>query len=340
MLFSEAIQELPIETGKSKTDSEVLEKVKASLNFSKIEVSKSYHWKELERPSELLVLPYYKTGSATITQESRTVTLTGGATVSADFTGRFFKPDNGTRWYLIRYADVANNQIILESPIIEDSSSTAYRIWKKFYRIPTDVRVVLPDVTQPGFPIPFEIKSYNLAAGRYNTGTITITENSNVFTGTGTAFLDNIFPGDTLVIEGKIFHVKTVDMDTRGALANVSDITLTASYYIESEAPVQAFTESVLEDERNILPYTYIRHLYKMVHDNDSTELSTKFDRTFIDIAKAEYLRMTNSEKWVSEMQLGLGRLEKLKLDSELTRPAYKQFKSHIPHFMPGRGLQ
>src|SRR3990167_577506 len=214
MLFINGIQELVQEVVKSETDAKTVLKVKSALNFGKSEVSKYALWKHLEVPNnELLIIPNYITGTATCTKDSRTVTIGGGGSGSADFVGRYFSRDS--RIYEI--IDVSGNTLTLKTPFIEDSGTGSFYIWKKWYRVPSDIKAVLPQEDYSDMPAPFEIMGYDSYRTDYS-NQVTVTKNSNVLTGSG--FLDVVYPGDYIQIDSGIYRVKVIRSDTNLLLTN------------------------------------------------------------------------------------------------------------------------
>jgi len=340
MLFKEAQDQLGLEVKKDGGDSDISTKLKSSLNFAKIEVGKSFNWKELRRESELVIIPNYTTGTVSYTQDSRIVTGSGTNWTSA-MVGRFFQAANTSYWY--RIASVASaTQLTLESPIIEASASgQTYEIWKKYYRVNSDIRVVLPDETKKDLPIPFTIEGYDPAATGYSTGIVIATKDSAILNGTGTAFLDNVFPGDLITIQAASYRVKAVDSDTQITMVNKATADFVGEYEISSESPYQAEFKGAhggaTASEKVLTRYYYLRQLFHMVNDADSTELSVKFDRCILDFAKAEYRRLSDSPSWEKDYQIAQLRLEKLKMDSSLVWYPYRTFPPLVQQGM-GRG--
>src|SRR3990167_4353157 len=342
MIFSEAITELSQEVVKSETDEKTLLKIKSALNFGKSEVSKYSLWKNLVVPNnELLIIPNYTTGTATATKDSRTVTLGGGGAVASGFQGRYFCMNS--RQYEILSVNVALNTLTLKTPYLEDTSTGTYSIWKKWYRVPSDIRVVLPNEDYSDMPSPFEIEGYDNYRNDIS-GVVSVTEGSNVMTGSG--FLDNVFPGDYIKVEANTYRVKIVTSDITIILTNKANATLNSSYIIQSDTPYMAKLNElsvrvggqvvppfygIQTTKKSILPYSYIKTLYDMVNNNDDTELPHYFDRAILDFAKSEYERGTNSEKWSSSLQIGQARLQKLELDKDLVFHSKNEFKVDIP---------
>ena len=83
MLFSEGLTELADRFSKKIDDGDFLAKAKLKFNLAYQEVGKSWNWIPLLRYGSIVAIPIYKTGSASITTGSYTVTLTGGASADA-----------------------------------------------------------------------------------------------------------------------------------------------------------------------------------------------------------------------------------------------------------------
>ena len=345
MKFIDGINQLALEVKKKKDEEDNEAILKASLNFAKIEVGKSYFWKELKRDAELIVTPNYTSGLVSYTQNSRTVT--GSGTVwTASMAGRYFKAANMSYWYRIAMVDASAQVLYLESAVIESSaSSQTYQIWKRYYRVNSDIRLVLPDTTRNNLPLPFEVDGYDLTLTPYVNGTISATANSQTITGTSTAFFGNVYPGDLITIESDTYRIRSVDSDTQLTLTNKVVTAWNGKYSIESDTPYQAdmsYTPSVYANypyqldgafaptQNTLTRYYYLRMLYPMVNDDDTTELSVKFDRCIMDFAKAEFKRLSDSPNWEKEFLIAQARLEKLKQDASLIFYPYQTFHPQV----------
>jgi hypothetical protein len=349
MLFSNAIEKLSSEVTKNKDDKDTLDKIKNALNFGRSEVSKYSLWRNLEVPnSELTIIPQYSTGTASVTKDSRTVSLGGGASVVSDFKGRIFKGQTSAGPYEISDVDTSANTITLKTPIIEDSGTFTYTIWKKYYRIPSDVRVVLPNEEYSDMPSPFEVHGYDPYASSYNV-TAVVVKGSNILTGSGTSFFDNVYPGDMVTIESNIYRVRRIQSDTKCILVNKALTDYSGSVTFSSDTPYVArlvgynnqftnnFTPASNQSTKTILNFSYIRTLYDMVSDDDNTELPVYFDRAILDFAKAEFGRVTNVLGWKDDLNLAQARLVKLEYDKDLIWESKREFNMSIPSGM-GRG--
>lgn len=346
MLFSTGIEFLSRILTKTPTDKETEDKIKQALNVAKVEIGKAAFWQQLLVPNnELLIIPKYTTGKASITKDNRVVTLTDGAVVIDGFKGRFFSSPKTERGYEIADVNTVANTLTLKTPIIEDTEAgIEFSIRKKFYRLPSDILAVLPDNSRSDGNPGIEIEGYDEYQENYTTGTITLTKDSATFTGTGTAFFDNVFSGDIIEAGANVYRVKRVKSDTVGIMLNRAIDNFSGTYVIRSDTPYKGKLKGVAihgdQTEKSIFKFSYIRSLYYMVHPNDDTEFPTQFDLAILDFAKGEFGRMAGTGQgasWQQDLGLADARLRKLMLDRKLVYEPFTQFKMYIPAGM-GRG--
>lgn len=88
----------------------------------------------------------------------------------------------------------------------------------------------------------------------YNTGTVTATLNSTTVTGSGTAFLANVRPGDGIVIAGSttIHEITNVASDTQLAITPAYPGT-TGSAKTYSIVPVQGYTKDLADQVKQLI---------------------------------------------------------------------------------------
>ncbi len=334
MRFDEALSILSSEVTKTNADSETETKLKNCLNFAKIAVGKAALWRQLQcEGAEIIAVPDYTVGTAVITKDSRVVTLIGGV-VSTSFKGRFFKSYSMSYEYEIVNVDVNSNTLTLKSPVVENSETATYYIRKVFYRVNSDILTVLPDLSRQDRPSHIDIIGYDEYAQDYNASNISVTQDSNVLTGVGTSFLDNVYPGDIIEVQSKSYRVKKVNSDTEIEMRNRAEESLTGSCVIRSDSPYKAKLSSniaINRDSKSLVRYSYIRILYKMVSDRDDTELPVIFDRCILDFAKAEFGRIVKDPDYTKDLQIAQLRLDGLKLNREIVLHAYDSFSSYVP---------
>lgn len=333
MRFIDGRNQLSLEYTKSVGSAGNVAQIDSALNFGKVEVGKYSLWRHLEVPNnELVVIPNYETGTATITKGSCTVTL-AGASVSADFKGRYFSSSRSSVQYEI--ADVSGNDLTLKSEVAEDSGGgLKFSIFKKWYRLPSDIRVVLPDYEKNEMPTNIEVHGYDEYWSEYSIGNVSFTKNSKTATFTGgSALLGNVYPGDMIDAGKPLYRIRTVDSDTQITMVNKSKETFSSEFTIKSDSPYKGFLVGVSNStEKQILRFPYIRCLYPMISDFDDTELPPDFDRCILDFAKSEIMRMNNATGWEQEFNMAQRRLQKLENDNkDLVWHAAQQFSPIIP---------
>lgn len=356
MLFKDLIDETINRLAGFSTDSNIRSRVSTIINDKYKFIAESEHWRALQKRQEIRVIPKVTTGTASITKGNRAVTISGLTLVSA-YQGRFFKHDNGTREYKINYVDIAGSQLILESPIAEDSSSSVgLEIRKRFYTLNSNTRVIYAmdnnrsrfnnnyvqdtiarsDSSNPFQRYPFTEAGTDEYLTTYETGTVALTKDSNIATGTGTAWLGNVTPGAILKIESKTFRVKRVETDTRIVLHNYSSVNISGTYTIDEDNPRQVEVLFDVGDEDSddiILPIDTISYVYPLIYEEkDTTELGEPFRETIIAFAKAEYLSDKADQRATSGAAFNIAQalLEGLKTNVDLIATSYKQFHPTI----------
>lgn len=349
MLFSEGISYLSSELAKTPAEAETLVKLKNSLNFGKIEVGKSAMWRDLLVPNEELVtVGVYETGTASVGENSRAVSFGGGAVVSSSFKGRYIQINNGGI-YEITDVNTGANTVSLKSPAQESASGT-FQITKRYYRVPSDILMILPDTNTPDHAVPLEIQGQDEYASDYTDGTITIVKDSFVFTGNGTAFFDKVFPGDMIQIDTDVYRVNRVLSDGSILSRNRAKKTVSsAPYRITSDTPYKASINDssigkvpgtsfpLIQTGRGVVRYQYIRSLYQMVHPSDTTELPSRFDRAILDFANAEFKRISKLEGYSADFSIAQARVNALALNKDLAFYPYQTLKQNIPYGVRGR---
>lgn len=342
MRFDQAIRELSNEIEKKTDSTIVVDVIKSVLNFAKMEVAKYALWSHLEVPNnELIVVPDYTTGTAAVINNSQTVTIAGGGVVTSDMVGRYFQENLSTAQYEISSVDTAANTLTLKSKYLDPTDTGKYTISKRYYRLPTDVWIILPNQRTRNLRNDVQISGYDDYASDYKKGTMTLTVGSRTLTGFGTEFMANVFPGDIIEAKSQIYRVRTVLSDTTITMVNHAKENYPAGQYkIYSDTPYKGILTGIVPSSvKTLLNYSYIRSLYPMVSDDDDTELPPQFDRVIKDIAKAEWKRTSGHEAadWSVDISLSQRRLQKLEMNNDLVLRSSQTFGFSFPVGM-GRG--
>jgi hypothetical protein len=103
------------------------------------EVAPLKNWKWLRKNVRLVQDPYFSTGTATVTPDSATVTLSNAPTTSK--TGYFFATDGFDEVYYVSAHTASSTTVTLSSAFKGVYSTTAtFKIWKDWVTLPTNCR--------------------------------------------------------------------------------------------------------------------------------------------------------------------------------------------------------
>ena len=326
------------------------------INQAYKDISNAADWVQLKRIGEILSVANYTDGQSTTTKDSRTVTGTGTWTV--DMEGRYFKPSNSSNWYkIIKF--VSASEITLETPIIEVGQTGDYTIWKRFYYLNSDVKKIMlfgswqrdgqlegkseqwiQDHSQSiaNTDVPENYSIYGADPFEFSyTGTASVTVNSDLMTGSGTAWLSNVTPGDIIEIGTLIYRVKRVESDTRIRMINSASSTLSnVSSTIRRDNPL-GIQFNFTPDKAYVFPYSYQKRVFNMVNEaKDKPELDEDFDGAISDLAEAT--RMSDLKDDAAQYKLGLAmaRIRDLKITKLL--PDQRRTRQLIPRIISRRG--
>lgn len=327
---------------------------KINLSYKEICNVSNTNWKHLERNGEMITIPNYSTGTCSYSYGSRTVTFSGGASITSAMAGRFWRPAGTSNWYKINYI-VSSTEITLLSPVQEISASNSeYTIWKRYYYFPSEVKKVIEfgswilngelvnttiqqlnrktsDISLTGEPEEFLMVGSDSYNSDYTAGTISLTKNSNVVTGTNTAWLGNVEPGDIFDVNEDRFRVKRVESDTRIILLNAALNDLTDSAYIVKKDANLGFQLWFNPNTAMVLPYIYQKRVYDMVNeDYDIPEVPEDFDIAILDGAEAGRLSDLDDVRYATKINTYAARITDLKSSRFVSEPRLRSMPPRI----------
>ena len=291
-----------------------------SLNLVYLFFNAKYNWPWREKFCTVQTIQNYETGTVTVTNGSRTVSGAGGASFTSSMIGRYLKLTRDLELYEI--INVVGGELILREPYIgATGSGNTYVIWKKYYDLPPDVpngsylsvwkgytranpveyrsfdRMFSQNAYLKGEPMAWSWYGLNRRVSSYNTGTISATKDSRIFTGAGTAFLGNIFEGTEIIIGGDVYNVESIDSDTQFTSVqrfNTESVT-GAAYVAETKNRSQIMLSSV-PDPSVVLNISYSKKTYRMKNQLDEPEIYEDYH-----LALANLLYVYLSEKVTSD---------------------------------------
>lgn len=351
MKLSASIKELASRFDKDEFDTKFRDLAILKYNLGYFEVGKSWDWKELETYGSIVAIPNVE-GTVAISNGSRTVTIAGAST---DWEGRFFRQQDGENLY--RITDVTGNVLTLDQDLIEASGTIDYEIIKIFYSIPSEARRIIEfenirqrivnrdhaglrqsfvDYNSVLRDIPFDISGTDQIVSDYTTGSLLATAGSATFTGTGTAWLDNVVAGDIVNFGNQDYTIKRVETDGSIISYNRALSDNNGSYTISRVNAKTARMRTTFTSQR-VIPFTYVRHTHDLVHGDDRSELNRDAHLAVLDFAEAYIAEALPLAGWATKLQKAELTLKKAQASNDPIRSAYKNLPPVIPAGM-GRG--
>lgn len=340
----------------NKEDGTVRAILARKINEGGKEVGRVHDWDCLKAHSQINCVENYSAGTVTTTNGSRTVTGSGTTWTSA-MVGRYFKSSAGDNWYrIVRF--VSTTELTLETPVTESSGGgRTYDIWKRFYHVPSLFRSVKvlgkwigeqrleqrdaqhvadrsPQETE-GEPTDAYEAGSNEFAEPYTTGTVSMTKDENVLTGSGTSWLGNVEPGERIVVGTRTLRVKRVESDTRIVMFNHAPVTiapgLSQTYRIEEDNPI-GFQFYPAPDDEYVIPVFGFMRVFDLVNeDRDRFPFPEEFDAAILDAAEASRMRELDDVKWVQKQLELKGRITDLKAAMRGSKSRLRIMKPEIP---------
>lgn len=291
------------------------------LNAVKSDIISRYggKWPASYREGWLYTDPLYITGTATFTQNSPVVTGSGVAWTSFMKGWKMIAPDGSA--YQVASVDITGTIITLMTRFQGTTIAGAgYTLWHDEYplypevwslggiinyKLPERMKEAWPTNMKESYPNPSTVEEPTVytVLGRkglndttINSGTISSTQNSNVWTGVGTTWLNPsdqtaiMQPGYELTVNGVQYHVRRVNSDTQletyqMALSNLNNVAYSAK---GKNAVVVRFRKPT--DQREI-HYWYYAKDYPLVNDNDEDWICEMFEEVIMNGAvRKDYL--------------------------------------------------
>jgi len=245
----------------------------------------------------------YTTGTANVTNGLTSVS--GTTTVwTAAMVGRKIRFGSDTAWYRIATRS-GNTAITLESAYQGTTNTLAtYEIYKDEYKLPADMDVykvmrqiengvAIVDIENTAFDLALPMPTasgdprYSILVGSkldtYATGTVSITVNLSVVTGSSTLWTsqDGLGKGSKITIGVYVYTVKSVDSDTQITIYENATVTATDSTYTISLDNYIIQFEPYPDAARNIY-FKYQRLPYPLVDDVDVPDLPDQWHHILI----------------------------------------------------------
>ncbi len=274
-----------------------------AISMALDQVYQAHDWPYYMQEGAIRTVAVYDTGTAAVTQDSATVTITTGVVV-AGFAGRKFRVDSERPYYRILSVDTTANTLTLEQPYQGSNNATAsYEIFKDEYRLAADVDKyklmrqiqngipmwdITPKMFDQRFPTPqsYGDPMYDIMVGTkldiYTNGTLSAS--GNTLTGDASCLwtgVEGLGRMSKLRIGNSTYTVKSVDSDTQiTTYESVGTIAAGTSYEIILDNIVIQFYQ--IPNTARLIYYRYFRIPKPLVNDYDTPDMPNGWDDTLV----------------------------------------------------------
>lgn len=298
MKLSELLTRIADDSNVKTTVTGVSDRLIREVNRVCSEVWDGFAWSFRWRNYRIVTDVDVTAGTVTATNGSRTITGAGTSFLSSHRNWHIYFPgDSIINWYKIR-AYASGTQLELDVPYQGTSGGSKSYILRHFdYILPTEPweigsvmvtsdnrpipildslssDILCPVPLSNGYPEAVSIYSSDSMPTSYSTGTISGTINTVTITGSGTSWLDNVYPGDLVTIGSYQYTVREVLSDTEITLYNQQQVTSAA---LTTYTITRQFGRVMRLIWPSVNSYTIdIRALRKysdLVNNNDTNEL-------------------------------------------------------------------
>lgn len=310
LTLTTAISRVASRLNKNANDTSVKARIKNHINDTCQEKWHGYFWSFRYREYPLVMSAQVTSGTLTATNASQTVTASGTPFDSTIHKGAWLRltADTLQAWY--RVVTVVSTSQVTITPAYQGTtgSSKAYQLCKTDYLLPIEVSDIgRLKATYNGVPLTIEHQlqtdSYYqppLSVGppnhltlfnqdqtysTYTTGTVTGTINTLTLTGSSTAWLANVYPGDEILINGdtNIYKVFNVDSDTQITLYNNLVAAPSGATYAISRQFGKVLRTNPCPDNPYVCFIKGLRAYSPLVNDADTNELLARFPAAVIE---------------------------------------------------------
>lgn len=264
----------------------------------------TFRWREYA----LVTYPDVTSGTMTATNGSRTLTASGTPFASVYEGGWIrFPQESIQNWYKIKKIN-STSEALLDPPYQGTTASgKEYELKKIDYSLPTEVwDMASINITYQRRPLSLISRSSMDAhqspvlykgpprgtiygsddlETTYTTGTVTGTIDTITLTGTTTAWLENVEPGDSITIGDYTYIIHSVESDTSIKLYNHLKVAASGATYSISRQFIREIRLEPSADDNYTLFVRGLRTFANLVHDDDTNELLYRYPSYVIDHA-------------------------------------------------------
>lgn len=308
MTLTEAVSRIAALTNKLATDSiKVIPRMKAHINEVCRREWNTFPWTFRKREYMIPTVAGVTSGTVSVTNANNLITFSSAVLSTSEHQGWYFRitTDNPVNWYKVTH--VASTTTAYISPAYQGTTDAdaVYELRKVDYDIPSEVDQVLTlkmladghyitiqdpmslnesaIVTETGMPAAAVVWESNPIPSTYTTGTVSGTIATNTLTGSGTAWLSNLKPGDIINVSSTDYTVYEVLTDTSLTLYNALKATVSAgTTYTATRKFVAKVRVKPTSDQIYTISIIALRKYHNLVADSDSNELLNRYESAVI----------------------------------------------------------
>jgi hypothetical protein len=307
--FTELVTRVANRTNKNASDSVVTTRIKGHINNICQLNWDDHAWSFRYREYPITTIADVETGTVSATNGSRTLTFSSAVLNTTLHVGAWirFPEDTVQNWYKV-LAIGSTTSCTLEPAYQGTTGATKTFVLKKSdYLLPTECRDVTkiksrdypngmpfthmssagqPDTTV-GRPNRAALFNADFKGATYSTGTVSGTIDTNVLTGVGTAWLDNVRPGDCITLGSYHYMVFSVTSDTSLTLYNNLVAAVSGSTYSSKAQFGRYLRLTPSASEVYTVFIGGLRAYPKLVHNSDVNEFTAFYPSAIEEYAVA-----------------------------------------------------
>lgn len=295
---------------KNPNDSVVVARIKNHINDVCLEKWNGYAWSFRYRDYPLVLSPVVTTGTVTATNGSQTVTASGTPFSTTLHPGAWIQFTADTVQAIYRVLAVASTSSLTIEPAYQGTTggSKAYRLCPTDYLLPSELldtgnlavsyngrplqlshQLMVDSYQAPilsqGYPTNVTVYNQKVTTSTYSAGTATTAAASVTVTGTSTAWLANVKPGDEIVFTGDTatYQVYSVDSDTQLTLYNHVTALLSGVAYTITRQFGKVLRITPCSDVSYVCFLKGLRAYAPLVNNTDTNELLYRFPHAVLE---------------------------------------------------------
>lgn len=310
LTLTQAVSRVAARLNKNASDTAVYARIKNHINDTCQERWHGYAWSFRYREYPLVTTARVSSGTMTATNGSKAITASGTPFVTASHTGAWirFVGDTVGEWYRIQTVGSTSAATIEPAYQGTSGSGKSYELCVTDYPLPSELtdtgsllvsfnrfpvrpeHITMLDgwdspPTTSGAPMRVGLLNDNPIKATYTTGTVSGTAAAATLTGSGTAWLANVQPGDTVTITGdtNTYTVYKVDSDTQITLYNYLATSPSGAAYISARQFPRLLRVWPCPDQAYVGFVKGLRSYPALVATTDTNELLDRFPAAVIE---------------------------------------------------------